>query len=140
MRQMASTTSRKPISRHFNALIIIAIASLSLLTTACDDTYDDYDPAIAGSWDYQGDATGYFPAGSDNTFYFSPDGRGTYSCYANDGTGPWTTYPIIWSADGATLTIQVSNWDVWQYDYNVSPGWLYLYPDYGGPYLVYRRN
>lgn len=144
MRTMTTSANHRSISRRINALIIIAICAITtILTTSCDDSYDyydDYDPAITGTWSYQGDATGYFPYGSDNTFYFRPNGRGTYSCYANGGSGPWTTYPIVWSADGATLTIQVADWDIWQYDYDVTPGWLYLYPDYGGPYLVYSRN
>lgn len=121
-------------------ILLMTLITLSCVSTSCEPYYDDYDSYLTGTWIYQGDADGNFFRGDDNEFYFAPGGRGTYSCYSDNGYGPWTTYPITWWTNGQILTIQVSDWDIWRYEYDNTPGWLYLYPDYGGPYLVYSRR
>ncbi|MCM1111358.1 MAG: hypothetical protein NC336_09125 [Clostridium sp.] len=126
-------------TRNLLATTILALICAVALTSC--DSDDDYDYGyLTGLWVYQGDASGNYFAGYENEFFFSPDGTGTYSCYSDSGSGPWTTYPINWWADRYSLTVEVLGWAIWQYDYDLSPGWLYLYPADGGPYLIYNRN
>lgn len=122
--------------RH--CLLWLSVVSALCLFSSCDP--DDEAWGLTGYWSYQGDSNGYGGQADYNEFYFAPNGTGTYSCYADNGFGPWTTYNITWWASGGYLTIQVDGWDQWDYRYDVTPGWLYLYPDYGGPYLIYRSN
>lgn len=123
--------------RNFWVMISVIIASLTL--TSCEpDDYDDY--GLVGYWTFQGNSDGSDYSSDYNEFFFAPDGSGTYSCYSENGYGPWTTYQITWWANNGYLTIDVPGWDTWSYTYDVTAGWLYLYPSYGGPYLIYRAD
>lgn len=123
--------------RHL--FLLLGVVSTMFVLSSCDPDEDAY-WGVTGFWSYQGDAMGSSGIADYNEFYFAPNGTGTYSCYADNGYGPWTTYNITWWTSGGYLSIQVPGWDQWNYRYEVTPGWLYLYPDYGGPYLIYRSN
>lgn len=127
--------SKIPVKALITAMIIIITSAFS----SCEIHDDDDYYAISGYWVYEGDEYGGYTPGQENEFFFAPDGSGTYSCYSDNGYGPWTTYPIDWWISGDYITIQVSNWDVWTYSYDLTRGWLYLYPS-SGPYLIYSRN
>ena len=125
----------KTLQRYLGLLIVAVMSSVALTGCYDDDDSPGGDWRLEGSWQLTGDEYGSLPQSAYCTFYFQGDGYGTYSCY--DDYGTWQNYPMTWWADGSYLSISVS-WDTWDYTYTVQPGWLYLYPQNGDPYLVFQ--
>lgn len=123
--------------RNLLMWLLVAVASVSM--TSCDPVPYDSD-YLVGTWYYMGRSDGFDYDSDYNEIFLAPDGTGTYSCYSDNGYGPWSTYSIYWWTQGDYLTIQVLGWDQWTYTYDASPRWLYLYPTNGGPYLIYSSN
>ena len=119
-----------------NYLRVLAVALIcSVAFTSCDDDDNDYggDWRLEGDWEYEN----YVDPSAYCTFTFYGDGTGYYDCY--DRYGDWNTYPMSWWADGTYLSISVS-WDQWNYTYNVTGDYLYLYPQNGDPTLIFERD